>query len=126
VTIQAQRVPGSPIPAKLDSVTLRTSGSTPEEKALVHAAVERRARNADDAALLLDALFGPYGRMRHRGDNKADRDVYAARHAWLERCRAWHAGRGQPLAGTWVPRDMQRAYERATGDVWTPPAEDAA
>jgi len=102
-------------------VTLATDDYEPDEVERALTTISRYARDDADAGLLAEAVFGKGRKQLHHGD-KPSQEWAAARREWLERCRTWMEGQGYTPYSTQIPASMQRAYVRATGDVFVPPA----
>lgn len=97
-------------------------GITPEQKLLATRRIAERARDVDDARLLLAIVFEtPHLSTPH--GNKTPPAVYADRRAWLGRCRAWMREQGRGPGGMQLSKTDQRDYQAATGDIWGPDGE---
>jgi hypothetical protein len=96
--------------------TLGTDGTTREQKLAATTAVMRRVPEAKWHDVL-GMLFAEAHSSAAHG-SKATPEIYAARQAWLDRCRAWIRTQGREPAGAAIRKSDQRDYEAATGDVW--------
>lgn len=101
--------------------TLRTDGNTRAEQVRAVTAIMRRVPEGRYRDEILAALFAPMHKIRYHG-SKPSVEWGRARSEWLKRCRDWiETECGRVLTTSQIPKSDQRAYEQATGDVWTPP-----
>lgn len=84
-------------------------------------AVTRRYPDPDDHMPFLRALLAPMRPALPPHGSAHSAAWQAARREWLDRVRAWVAGRGRVLASRNVSADDQRAYVEETGDRFQPP-----
>lgn len=101
--------------------TLVAAKGSREEALRTVCAVLNRFPERGDYFPLLQALFAEGRKQLHHGD-KPSPEWAVARREWLERCRTWMEEQGYTPYSTQIPASMQRAYVKATGDVFVPPA----
>jgi hypothetical protein len=99
--------------------TLRTNDPEREAQRNVVANVIHILPDRADYMPVLQALLAPGKPVRVRRGQDRTSEAYAARKAWLERCRAWLIEQGLMPFSTQIRESDQRRYEAATGDVWS-------
>lgn len=106
--------------------TLRTSGNTRAEQLRAVAVVMQAIPDRADRREVLNALFAAGRRALPPHGASPSLEYKAARKAWLARCRRWVVAQDRHPSSTQISIEDQRAYEKATGDVWEAAKWEAA